>query len=761
MERIRQEDLALMEKDRQDRINAERIQVKLKEDRIEAERKRREMENTLIPQIKKIGDAMKHVLPRMPQDLMEIPLYFQTVENAFRSFAVEERHWVKLLLPLMTPKARTVLNRRAVTERDNYQRVREHLLKEYKLTAREYRSRFLGAKKTAEETYTMFTARLKNLLNYYVQSRNIDKDFDLLFDLLVADRLKEELPPGPLQFVLAKEATDCLQSSVIADLADIHVNNRIGFGVPYKVTGGFGNLNQSTNAANQQQQRMTWVKKAPFLANETATNVTSRQVMKVANDNRKEGETIRRCYNCNSTQHLSRWCDKPPRTGNKQVSKVNRISLVHDANREDVNYEEQETEVKVVMKCGMSTSVILEKIFREDAEQRMVIEDTKKDEIFKVSLQYVDVELRGEEGHNPLKVKVLTDSGAEVPVVSKDLLKGMKSEFIGKVKLQCVAGEAIPADLVKLDVRMCGDEENQDILTPYVSLVCACIEKMGSQEKFLLHPDIIAELRKSSKENLKIPVRAVTRAMSKNQEQAKEKNESESESVDENSMKNVIEGEFEFNKGKGETSSEDHAVTDACELDKLFETKEGDEENVKENDYDVQNKKEKEVMEPVQMNTSDTEELEKQQRNDKTLSEWWRAADEEGSKFYIRNRLLYREQEVLGQQNYQLVLPKERRLQVMSLAHDSNFGGHLAEEKTRERIQLSFVWPKMRSDIMKFCKSCEKCQLRARSVVMERVPIAAQFVKEHAREKQLRYMNQYNKRAKHKEVKPGEQVIVR
>src|SRR3984885_5684058 len=627
MERIRQEDLALMEKDRQDRINAERIQLKLKEDQIEAERRRREMENTLISQIKKIGDAMKHVLPRMPQDLMEIPLYFQTVENAFRSFAVEERHWVKLLLPLMTPKARTVLNRLAITERDNYQRVREHLLQEYKLTAREYRSRFLGAKKTVEETYTMFTARLKNLLNYYVQSRNIDKDFDLLFDLLVADRLKEELPPGPLQFVLAKEATDCLQSSVIADLADIHVNNRIGFGVPYKVTGGFGNLNQSTNAANQQQQRMTWVKKAPFSANEAAMNATSRSVMKVANDNRKEGETVRRCYNYNSTQHLSRWCNKPPRTENKQMSKINRISLVHDANKDDAAYEEQETEVKVVMKCGMSTSVILEKIDREDAEQRMVISPSmtkKKDELFKVCLQYVDVELRGEEGHGPLKVKVLADSGAEVPVVSKDLLKVMKSEFVGKVKLQCVAGEAIPADLVKLDVRMCGDE-NQDIVTPYVSLVCACIEKMGSNEKFLLHPDIIADLKKSSKENLKIPVRAVTRARSKNQEQAKKENESES--VGEKSMKNVIDGEFEFNKGKGKTSSKDHEVTDACELNKLFETNEGDGENVKEIEYERQNEREKEVMKPVQMNTSDTDELEKQQRNDKTLSEWWRFAD--------------------------------------------------------------------------------------------------------------------------------------
>src|ERR1700733_9472161 len=184
----------------------------------------------------------------------------------------------------------------------------------------------------------------------------------------------------------------------------------------------------------------------------------------------------------------------------------------------------------------------------------------QKDELFKVCLQYVDVELRGEEGHGPLKVKVLADSGAEVPVVSKDLLNGMKSEIIGKVKLQCVAGEAIAADLVKLDARMCGDETSEDIVTPYVSLVCACIEKMGSKEKFLLHPDIIAELKKLSKEKSKIPVRAVTRAMSKNQEQ--EKKENESESVGEKSMKNVIEGEFEFNQGKSKTSSKEHEVTD-------------------------------------------------------------------------------------------------------------------------------------------------------------------------------------------------------
>ena len=69
---------------------------------------------------------------------------------------------------------------------------------------------------------------MKNLLNYYVKSRQVNYDYGRLFDLLISDKLKESLPPGPLQFVLSKEGTECFQSSIIADLADIHENNKIG-----------------------------------------------------------------------------------------------------------------------------------------------------------------------------------------------------------------------------------------------------------------------------------------------------------------------------------------------------------------------------------------------------------------------------------------------------------------------------------------------------------------------------------------------------
>ena len=174
--KLHKENLEKAEAERQERLKIEKTRLELKEAQIRDERRMREIEDqrwkeeqelekrefreseTLIAKIKKIGDAMKHVLPKMPSDMMEVPLYFETVENAFSSFQVDRQFWVKLLLPLMTPKARTVLNRLSLADLDNYEMVKKHLLKEFKLTPREYRSKFIDAKKTVEETYTMFTA---------------------------------------------------------------------------------------------------------------------------------------------------------------------------------------------------------------------------------------------------------------------------------------------------------------------------------------------------------------------------------------------------------------------------------------------------------------------------------------------------------------------------------------------------------------------------------------------------------------------------
>src|SRR6218665_3499534 len=135
-------------------------------------------------------------------------------------------------------------------------------------------------------------------------------------------------------------------------------------------------------------------------------------------------------------------------------------------------------------------------------EQIVVKQSVKKEDSNawkKIQLKHETVEIRERETEKGsiIKVNALSDSGAEILVISEELIEGMNLEQMGEVSIQGVAGEAIPAKLVKVDVRICEtpsdtDEEtrtNQEkfTITPYVSLVCACVAGMRSKEKFLLH----------------------------------------------------------------------------------------------------------------------------------------------------------------------------------------------------------------------------------------------------------------------------------
>ena len=91
--------------------------------------------------------------------------------------------------------------------------------------------------------------------------------------------------------------------------------------------------------------------------------------------------------------------------------------------------------------------------------------------------------------------------------------------------------------------------------------------------------------------------------------------------------------------------------------------------------------------------------------------------------FIISRGLLYHNDKVEGQSICQLCVPECRRDRVLKLAHDFVFGGHLGERKTRERICLSFYWPKLRYSVCQYVMSCTNCQLRSRVKTTDRVPI--------------------------------------
>jgi len=71
----------------------------------------------------------------------------------------------------------------------------------------------------------LFSARLRNLLSYYLKSRQVE-DYDTLIELLLSDRLKGSLPQGLFNYILTQEGEGWYIASKAASLADVCTTNR-------------------------------------------------------------------------------------------------------------------------------------------------------------------------------------------------------------------------------------------------------------------------------------------------------------------------------------------------------------------------------------------------------------------------------------------------------------------------------------------------------------------------------------------------------
>ena len=180
---------------------------------------------TLATKTKRYGDIMRHVLPKMPTENSELPQFFETAEKLFGMYEVPNEVKAQLLIPLLTAQAKALVNRLTADKLADYAEVKHFLLTEYKLTPREYKTRFDTAVKSASETYMLFAARLRNLITYYLSSRGVI-DFDGLCNLLISDRLKAALPQGALKYVLSLEGEDWFPPDKVASLADVFANNQ-------------------------------------------------------------------------------------------------------------------------------------------------------------------------------------------------------------------------------------------------------------------------------------------------------------------------------------------------------------------------------------------------------------------------------------------------------------------------------------------------------------------------------------------------------
>ena len=96
--------------------------------------------------------------------------------------------------------------------------------------------------------------------------------------------------------------------------------------------------------------------------------------------------------------------------------------------------------------------------------------------------------------------------------------------------------------------------------------------------------------------------------------------------------------------------------------------------------------------------------------------------------FKVENGLLYRFYQHpnvnSGKEVRQLVVPNSLSDKTMEIAHDSFVGGHMGIKKTSDKILLSnFLWPGLKDDVKRFCRSCDVCQKTVNKGQVSRVPL--------------------------------------
>src|SRR6218665_2540173 len=136
----------------------------------ERERKMKEEESS-GSKIKKFGDILKNVLPNMPSEDVELPLYLESVESLFNLYRVPDDLKCALLMPFLSEKAKRLVRRLPAIQMNTYVNLKAALLREFRLTPQQYRAQFVKAEKVASESWMQFATRLRTYLRFYLESR--------------------------------------------------------------------------------------------------------------------------------------------------------------------------------------------------------------------------------------------------------------------------------------------------------------------------------------------------------------------------------------------------------------------------------------------------------------------------------------------------------------------------------------------------------------------------------------------------------------
>ena len=160
---------------------------------------------------------------------------------------------------------------------------------------------FRNATKEKNESHVQFATRLQVLWKYYMNSREINEDYDSLCELMVVDKFKDVLLPKAREFIRVKEGEEWNPVQKIARMIDIYVDDFPENGMRDESKGiGFNKSFGDKNKISENKEVEKVWKNGKTFQNRSYEGREEKNIV----------ERRPRCWRCGMLGHISAGCRK-------------------------------------------------------------------------------------------------------------------------------------------------------------------------------------------------------------------------------------------------------------------------------------------------------------------------------------------------------------------------------------------------------------------------------------------------------------------
>ena len=392
-------------------------------------------------------------------------------------YEVDEDVRAKLLLAILSERAKALTMRLTEAQLHDYKFLKEFLLREFKISPSNLRARFWTLHKAADESFTIYSSKLRVALMYYLKSRKITDEFDKLVSLLVADRLKESLSKACLDYILAQEKEEWLSCEDIANAADIYVASHDGGNdLVYRSHPTPKYNNWTRGQPHVQVNNQTAQPKSPKPEVRGEAKIGSRV-------SQEEAKVKGLCFLCHQKGHMARECQT------KRSSKKVGTCMFGNPTEEVIDSFVEKVNVLPEIPEQVRQGNLLDNCEPIRSETAVRVYENSIDGLHERS--YINVQIEDLPSQ-----PALSDSGAEICCIDKKLIESLNLPVIKRINIIGFQGEGCKADVVYLQMKLADSTEGTTNIAPSLCVMFAVVPELN--ERVILTPHVVDLLRDSS-----------------------------------------------------------------------------------------------------------------------------------------------------------------------------------------------------------------------------------------------------------------------